>query len=80
MRYEQKHNACSTQGLLMLHNHMFRVSWVSGRLWSYQVIIWFDAKQIPEVTEGQRGVGFEAEIRIVVCRRQVTSLTGMCNE
>lgn len=33
---------------------------------SYQVVIWFDAKQIPEVAEGQRGIGLEAKVRIVM--------------
>lgn len=47
---------------------------------SYQVIIWFNAKQISEVAESQGSVGLEAEVGVVVCRGQVASLAGMCEK
>lgn len=47
---------------------------------SYQVIIWFNAKQISEVAESQGSVGLEAEVGVVVCRCQVASLAGMCEK
>lgn len=40
----------------------------------YQVIIWFDSKQLSEVPEGQWGIGFEPEVRVVVRRSQVAPL------
>lgn len=43
---------------------------------AHQVVVWFDAKQLPEVAEGQRGVRFQTEIWIVVCWRQVAALAG----
>lgn len=56
------------------------IFWKSARLSSYQVVVWFDAEQISEVSEGQRGIGLEAEVRIVMSRSQVTSLTCLCDE
>lgn len=53
---------------------------VSARFESYQIVIWFDAKQIPEVAESQWGISLEAEVGIVMCWGQVASLTGMCDE
>lgn len=50
------------------------------RLQSYQIVVRFDAKQIPEVAESQRGVGLEAEVRIVMCWGQVASLAGMSGQ
>lgn len=44
---------------------------------TYQVVIWFDSEQLSEVPEGQRGIGFEPEIRVVVCWSQVASLAVM---
>lgn len=46
---------------------------------SYQVVIRLDAEQIPEVAEGQRGVGLKAEVRVVMSWGQVASFTGLCN-
>ena len=54
--------------------------WPQRDFWSYQVVVGFDAEQISEVAEGQRGVGLEAEVWVVMSRRQVASLTGMCHE
>lgn len=51
-----------------------------GKIESYQVIIWFNAKQISEVAESQGSVGLEAEVGVVVCRGQVASLAGMCEK
>lgn len=51
-----------------------------ARFESYQIVIRFDAKQIPEVAESQWGVRLEAEVRIVMRWGQVASLTGMCDE
>lgn len=55
-------------------------SYVSDSCKSYQVVVWFDAEQIPEVAESQRGVGLEAKVWIVMCGGQVASLTAMCDE
>lgn len=41
----------------------------------YQVIVRPDPKQLPEVSEGHRGVGFEPEIVVVVSRGEVTAFT-----
>lgn len=41
----------------------------------YHVVIGPDAKHLSEVAEGHRGVCFEPEVSIVVCRCQVTTLT-----
>lgn len=53
---------------------------VSTRIKSYQVVVWFDAEQIPEVAESQWGVRLEAEVRVVMSWGQVASLTGMCSK
>lgn len=41
-----------------------------------QIVVRFDAKQLPEVAKGQRCVGFQAEIWEMVRWSQVASLTG----
>lgn len=41
---------------------------------TYQVVIWFYSKQLSEVPEGQRGIGFEPEVRVVVRWSQVAPL------
>lgn len=41
---------------------------------TYQVVIWLDSEKLSEVPEGQWGIGFEAEVGVVVCRRQVAPL------
>lgn len=50
---------------------------VLGRFWSHQVVVGFDAKQISEIAEGQRGVRLEAEVGVVMSRGQVASFTGV---
>lgn len=48
----------------------------TGWISSYQVVVWFDPKQVPEVAKCQRGVGLEAEVGVVVSWSQVAALTG----
>lgn len=42
---------------------------------SHQVVVWFDAKELPEVAKRQRGVCFQTEIWVVMRRGQVAALT-----
>lgn len=64
---------------------VFRVHSVIGHLLrtdhpdSYQIVVRFDPKQLPEVAEGQRGVRLEAEVRVVVRRRQIAPLAAARN-
>lgn len=46
---------------------------------SHQVVVWFDTKQVSEVAEGQRSVGLEAEVGVMVRRGQVAPLTARWN-
>ena len=41
----------------------------------YQVVIGSDPKELSEVAEGHGGVGFEPEVRVVMCWGQVAALT-----
>lgn len=43
----------------------------------YQVVVRFDAEQVPKVAEGQRCVRLEAKVGVMMCRGQVASFTGM---
>jgi len=40
-----------------------------------QIVVWLDAKQLPEVAEGQRRVRLQTEIWVVMCWGQVAALT-----
>ena len=42
---------------------------------AHQVVVGLDPEELPEVPERQRSIGFEAEVREVVSRGQVTPLT-----
>lgn len=48
---------------------------VFERLNTHQIVIGFDAEQLSEVAKGQRGVCFQSEIWVVMCRSQVAALT-----
>lgn len=41
-----------------------------------QVVVRPDAEQLSEVAEGNRGIGLEPEVIVVVSRRQVAAFTG----
>lgn len=43
--------------------------------YTYQIVIWTDAKELPEVAEGNRCIGLEAEILEVVGRGEVAPFT-----
>ena len=43
---------------------------------SYEVVVWFDAKQFPEIAKGERRVCFQTEVGVVVGRRETASLAG----
>lgn len=40
-----------------------------------QVVIWPDTEEFPKVAEGDRGIGLEPEIAVMVCWGQVTPFT-----
>lgn len=45
------------------------------RLSTDQVVIWPNAKQFSEVTKGNRSIGLEAKVTVVMSRSQITAFT-----
>lgn len=43
---------------------------------AHQIVVWPDAKQLSEVAEGNRGVGFKPEVWVMVGRCEVAAFTG----